>query len=86
MPGQLTGDGSLFRIMLAANPIVDYRTSVAGALPAGQLARLHRALLDEGIIVSSTGLGALSTPMGEPEVDRFVASLTRALATLQQSG
>ena len=82
VPGQLTGDGSLLRILLTTTPVTDYRSSLAGALPAGQMARLHRLLLDEGIIVSPSGLGALSTPMGEGEVDAFVTALRRALATL----
>jgi glutamate-1-semialdehyde 2,1-aminomutase len=84
VPGQLAGDGSLFRILLTTNQVTDYRSSLDGALPAGQLARLHRSLLDEGVIVSSSGLGCLSTPMGEAEVDAFVAALTRALARLQE--
>ena len=82
VPGQLTGDGSLFRILLTANPVTDYRSSLAGALPASQMARLHRLLLDEGVIVSNSGLGCLSTPMDETHVDAFVAALNRALAKL----
>ena len=40
---------------------------------------LHRGLMDAGIIVSKEGLGALSTPMGQDEVDRFVAALEQAV-------
>jgi glutamate-1-semialdehyde 2,1-aminomutase len=86
VPGQLTGDGSLFRVLPTSGLVVDYRSSLASQQPLGaaaqQMARLHRALLDEGIIISSTGLGCLSTPMGEGEVDRLVAALQRALARL----
>jgi glutamate-1-semialdehyde 2,1-aminomutase len=84
LPGQLTGDGSLFRILLTAGPVVDYRSSLAGAAPADSLARLHRALLDEGVIVSAAGLGCLSTPMTEATVGEIVAALERAVA--RQSG
>ena len=84
VPGQLTGDGSLFRILLTASPVTDYRSSLAGALPAGRMARLHRLLLEEGIIVSTSGLGCLSTPMGEGEVDAFVAALERVLPRLAE--
>ena len=83
VPGQLTGDGSLFRILPTSNRVTDYRSSLARALPASRFGRLHRYLLDEGIIVSNSGLGALSTPMGEPEIDRFVAALERALTKLK---
>lgn len=82
--GQITGDGSLFRILLTATPVTDYRSAVAGALPAGEMARLHRALLDQGVIVSPSGLGCVSTPMGEDEIDRFVSGLARALDTLRE--
>jgi glutamate-1-semialdehyde 2,1-aminomutase len=82
VPGQLTGDGSLFRILLTREPVTDYRSSLSGALPAGQMGRLHRLLLDEGVVVSTSGLGCLSTPMGEDQVDAFVDALRRALARL----
>jgi glutamate-1-semialdehyde 2,1-aminomutase len=83
VPGQLTGDGSLFRILLTDRPVVDYRSSVDGTLPAAKMGQLHRALLDEGAIISNTGLGCLSTPMGEAEVDRFLGGLERAVAALR---
>jgi glutamate-1-semialdehyde 2,1-aminomutase len=83
VPGQVTGDGSLFRILLTSNPVTDYRSSLKGALPAAQMAKLHLALLDEGVIVSSSGLGCVTTPMGDGEIDRFVDALSRALATLR---
>ena len=83
VPGQLTGDGSLFRVLLTKEPIVDYRSSVKNALPAARLAQLHKALLDEGVIISNTGLGCLSTPMGEAEVEAFLGALERAVATLK---
>jgi glutamate-1-semialdehyde aminotransferase len=46
--------------------------------------RLHRNLLDEGVIISKEGLGCLSTPMGEVEVDQFVKALERAVARLRK--
>ncbi|HEV8638741.1 MAG TPA: aspartate aminotransferase family protein [Chloroflexota bacterium] len=82
VPGQLTGDGSLFRILLTDEPIVDYRSSVRRAAPAARMAKLHRELLDEGVVISITGLGCLSTPMADPEVDAFLGALERALARL----
>ncbi|MBI3977561.1 MAG: aspartate aminotransferase family protein [Chloroflexi bacterium] len=81
-PGQVTGDGSLFRILLTAEPVADYRSSMTGAAPAERMARLHLHLLDEGIVVATNGLGSLSTPMGVAEVDHFVGGLTRALERL----
>ena len=77
---RLCGDGSLFRLMGTRATITDYRSSVRGAQPLSRTAELHKRLMREGIIVSRTGLGCLSTPMGDAEVDAFVAAVGRALA------
>jgi glutamate-1-semialdehyde aminotransferase len=48
------------------------------------MAQLHLNLLAEGVIVSRDGLGALSTPIGEAEIDEFIAALDRAVAALPE--
>ena len=73
-PAQITGDGSVFRILMTADPIVDYRSTVLGATPPGRLHALHRNLLDEGVIVHKEGLGCLSTPMNDIEIDGFLTA------------
>lgn len=83
-PAQVTGEGSLFRVLMTDEPIVDYRTSVRKAAPAERFNRLQRNLLDEGVIISKEGLACLSTPMGEAEVERFAEALERAVAKLQK--
>lgn len=83
-PAQLTGEGSLFRVIMTAEPIIDYRTSIRMAAPQERFNRLHLNLLDEGIIISKEGLGCLSTPMGEAEVGEFVKALERAVARLRE--
>ncbi len=80
-PGQATGDGSLFRLMTIGRPLRNYRDSVEPGADA-RSSRLFMALLDAGIMVNDNGLGCLSTPMGEAELDRIEAALERALATL----
>ena len=80
-PGQVTGDGSLFRLMMVSRPLRNYRDTVeAGADERSY--RLFLALLDAGIMVNDNGLGCLSTPMGEAELDRIEGALQRALSTL----
>jgi glutamate-1-semialdehyde 2,1-aminomutase len=81
---RMGGDGSLFRFNLVPEPVVDYRSAVINAEPMSRVLALHRLLLDEGIIISKLGLGCLSTPMGEAEVDQFVAALERSVARLAQ--
>ena len=83
-PAQLTGEGSLFRLLMTAEPVVDYRTSIRKASPQERFNRLHQNLLEEGIIISKEGLGCLSTPMGESEVDQFVNAMGRAVTKLRK--
>lgn len=83
-PGQVMGDASLFRIVLTDDPITEYRSSMRNASPPARMAALHGHLMREGIIVGKIGLGCLSTPMGEAEVNAFVDALRRALAALRR--
>ncbi|MDX2057708.1 MAG: aminotransferase class III-fold pyridoxal phosphate-dependent enzyme, partial [Gemmatimonadales bacterium] len=83
--GQIMGDGSLFRIILTDDRITNYRSSVRNAQPAARMAALHRQLMANGIIVGKTGLGCLSTPMTDAEVDTFLAALERSLAAVHQA-
>jgi len=79
--GQVTGDGSLFRLMLVDRPLRNYRDTIEPGIDA-RSTRLFMALLDAGIMVNDNGLGCLSTPMSEVELDRIETALERALATL----
>jgi glutamate-1-semialdehyde 2,1-aminomutase len=81
---QLTGDGSLFRLVMTDAPITNYRASREGAAQVERLNQLHLNLLDEGFIISSSGLGCLSTPMDEDDVDSFVDGLMRAVRRLKE--
>ncbi len=74
---RLAGDGSLFRLMLTRETIRDYRSSVRTAQPMTRMVELHTRLLDKGIIISKLGLGALSTPMSQAEIDACVAAFER---------
>ena len=77
--GQITGDGSLFRILFTDEPIANYRSSMQQSAVSDLIAKLHINLLDEGVIISKTLLGCLSTPMGEQEVGFFLSALERSL-------
>ena len=77
VPVQVTGLGSLFNIHFTAEPIVDYQTSRAGANEQSRAAML--ALLNEGIFLAPRGMGCVSTPMGEAEVDALVNAMARVL-------
>lgn len=83
MPGCVTGAGSLLRFHLVDRKVTDYRSSYLSANEAELLASVHKALLDNGVLASSTGLMALSTPMSEDTVAEIVAAFT---ASLRQAG
>jgi len=78
--GQVTGDGSLFRLLFTERPLRHYR-DVDQTAEAGMEA-LFLALFDAGVLVHTNGLGCLSTPMTEREVDELAGALERGLATL----
>jgi len=79
LPGQALGAGSLFRIHLHDRPIRDYRSAYPTEAEKARVAALHRQLLDRGVLVTANLSGALSTPMGEGEVDAFLAIFRDAL-------
>ncbi|MCC6627573.1 MAG: aspartate aminotransferase family protein [Chloroflexi bacterium] len=82
IPAHVTGDGSLFEIVLTDRPIVNYRSMPRDPAATEQIHQLHLNLLDEGVIVSSRGLGCLSTPMNEAEVDAVLLALECAVGRL----
>lgn len=80
LPGGVTGPGSLFRLHPSRRDFTDYRSAAWTAEEAARAGRLYRALLDHGVLVGQNGLGCLSTPMAEAEVDLLVDSVAAAMA------
>lgn len=79
--GQVTGGGSLLRVHMTTTPLVDYRSARATDAQRAALTTVVDAMFANGVLMSETGLCALSTPMGEAEVDEFVAIFADALKT-----
>jgi glutamate-1-semialdehyde 2,1-aminomutase len=79
VPGQITGAGSLFNIHLHDRPLRDYRSAVESSAERARRGALHRALVSNGVVISPTLFGCISTPMGEAEVNTFVDAFDRAL-------
>jgi glutamate-1-semialdehyde 2,1-aminomutase len=73
--GGVTGLGSLFRMHPAPRDFVDYRSAVTDEADKQRLDRLHRSLIDHGVLISPTGLGCLSTSVGDTEIEYFLEIL-----------
>ncbi len=71
-PCQVAQVGSLFQVHLRADPVGDYRSLVADPAAGKRSADVAAALLARGVIRSPNGLGCISTPMTEADVDAFV--------------
>src|SRR3954469_817151 len=68
---KVTGQGSLFRIM-PKQSAGEYRSTVLDDSGKAQRRELHLRLMGQGVLTSPTGLGCLSTVMGEDEVTEMV--------------
>lgn len=78
--GQVTGAGSLMRLHMTSVPLVDYRSARATQAQSAALAGVIDFMQAKGVLLAETGLCALSTAMGEAEVDSFVEIFAAALA------
>lgn len=79
IPAQVTGAGSIFAVHFTAEPVTDYRSARRGAHPQ-LLCRLHLGLLNEGVIIAPRGMGCISTPMTEAEVELLGQAVENALS------
>jgi glutamate-1-semialdehyde 2,1-aminomutase len=79
LPGSVTGSGSLFRIHPDKSGGIDYRTMLPGPTEIDRGRQRAEALLEHGVMISTSGLGCLSTPMRTAEVDAFVDAFSTVL-------
>jgi glutamate-1-semialdehyde 2,1-aminomutase len=77
VPGQATGEGSLFRLLFTDRPLRSYRDLDPAA--DAPMERLFYALLHAGVLVHTSGLGCLSTPMDDRDVEEIAVAVERAL-------
>lgn len=81
-PASVTGTGSMFRIHLQGQRPTDYREAYADKTGKARLARFVGGVLEDGVILTSTAAGMLSTAMGEPEINRMAEAVLRSLKRL----
>lgn len=82
--GQVTGEGSLLRIHMTSVPLIDYRSARATNAQSAALIAVVDFMFANGVLMAETGMCALSTAMGEAEVDQFVEIFTAALKSTGQ--
>jgi glutamate-1-semialdehyde 2,1-aminomutase len=80
VPGAVTGLGSLFRVHPTDRELIDYRSTRTTPEEEARLHRVVRGLMERGVLMSVTGLGCLSTPMGEAELEGLVETFAAVLA------
>ena len=81
--GRVTGAGSLLRLHLVDRDVVDYRSAYLSEAEAKTFAKMHIGLLNRGVLVSNTGLAALSTPMTSGVLEEILSAFAAALKGLR---
>lgn len=85
-----TGVGSLFAIHMTPRRFSDYRefwhACVGDERAARRQGRLYAGLLARGILLTTGGVGAISTAMSEDEIDAFVAALAETIEEMRAEG
>jgi glutamate-1-semialdehyde 2,1-aminomutase len=79
LAAQVTGAGSLFRVHPHRRPLSGYRDQVLDAAEAERQKALFGYLLAHGVLTTPSVSGALSTPMGEAEVDEVADTILAGL-------
>jgi glutamate-1-semialdehyde 2,1-aminomutase len=77
--GQVTGEGSLFRLHPHQRPLQGYREARHSAGEAARMARLHRGLLNAGVAATTYGLGCLSLAMTEADLGHLLGAVHDAV-------
>jgi glutamate-1-semialdehyde 2,1-aminomutase len=70
VPVQVNSVGSLFALHFTDAPVVDYRTMAAASKKMTR--DLFLGLVNHGVLMAPRAMGALSTPMLEQDIQRFV--------------
>ncbi len=80
----VTGGGSMFRVHLKERAPLNYRDAFLNPDESRQLLVLLDHLFDSGFMMINTCSGAVSTAMGEAEIDALVAAIETGFGKLQQ--
>jgi glutamate-1-semialdehyde aminotransferase len=74
----VSGVGSLFWLHWTTEKLTDYRSARPKEMDLPL--RVFMGLVNEGILMTQRGLGAIALATSDEDVDRFVNALARVLA------
>jgi glutamate-1-semialdehyde 2,1-aminomutase len=83
---QVTGSGSLFRIIMSRWPLVDYRSSLVSDAAKAIGQQLYLSLMARGVALTNNLLGSISTAMNIQEVETLVDAVEDTLSELKEQG
>ena len=78
VPVQVNSAGSLFALHFSDRPVVDYRGVAAS--DKRRMREFFLALVNHGALMAPRGMGSLSTPMAEGDIDRFIDAVDAVVA------
>ena len=81
----VTGGGSLFRVHFKESPPTNYREAFATPEEGRHLTFLLDHLFDQGLLMINTCTAAVSTVMGESEIDTLVSALESGFRKIQKA-
>jgi glutamate-1-semialdehyde 2,1-aminomutase len=83
VPAQVNCAGSLFAIHFTDRPVVDYRTRASSNPKMTQ--DFFLGLVNHGVLMAPRAMGALSTPMLEDDIQRFIDAVDEVVAEQRPS-
>ncbi len=81
---QVTGAGSLFRLVPTREPLTDYRSAHPTSDQSDRASKLHWELMNRGVFIGSGGFGCLSTPMTGDDIAEVVRATEGALRDVER--
>jgi glutamate-1-semialdehyde 2,1-aminomutase len=82
VPGQVTGQGSLFGLRLGEREARDFRGWYGTEEERARRSRVYSDLLARGVLVAPHLVGCVSTPMTRDDLDRLIDAVGEAIAPL----
>ncbi|HET7420794.1 MAG TPA: aspartate aminotransferase family protein [Candidatus Dormibacteraeota bacterium] len=78
---QVNGAGSMFALHFTDRPVVDYRTMAAA--DNNRRREMFFGLVNHGVLMAPRAMGALSTPMGEDDIQEFIDAVDLVVSELK---